>query len=247
MPSIFISHAAADSEIAKKFQGDVKADFLGMCEVFVSSNLDSISGGQEWNQAIKKNLEECAILIGLLSPLAVTRPWIYTEFGAGWIRGIPTIPVCHSGIERGQLPPPLSFFQGLNLSDELHLDHLYGIIASAIGCGKPQIPFGDRTEHYHKITEDLRIQRQIVYWAQQLFIWNSGLSAKLANGEEEPSAAVPANFDQPFRDFMIEANKREYLVIAPAGFAIGTQIAAQASIFSVKRGAHYDDLISLLG
>ncbi len=87
-PIIFVSHAAADAEIATKFKADVEKSFLGLCELFVSSNLDSLQGGKEWMQVIKENLSKAKIFIGLLSPVALSRPWIYAEFGAGWMRRI---------------------------------------------------------------------------------------------------------------------------------------------------------------
>ena len=97
-PVIFVSHAAVDAEIANIFKQDVEQSFLGLCQLFVSSNLDSLQGGREWMQVIKEKLSNSVIFIGLLSPVALNRPWIYTEFGAGWIRSIPTISVCHSGL-----------------------------------------------------------------------------------------------------------------------------------------------------
>ena len=125
MSLIFVSHAAADQQIANLFRERLRADFLNMCEIFVSSNLDSLQAGVEWQHAIKENLQKSSILVGLLSPRALQRGWVYAEFGAGWIRDIPTIPLCHSGLDRGQLPPPISSFQGLNIEQTEHLQHLY--------------------------------------------------------------------------------------------------------------------------
>src|SRR5688500_2008756 len=127
-PVIFVSHAAVDSQIAGLFKADVEKSFLGLCELFVSSNLDSLSGGKEWMQVMKEKLGKAAIFVGLLSPAALSRPWVYAEFGAGWIRDIPTISVCHSGLRKDQLPVPLTHFQALDLLYEMHLEHLYGHI-----------------------------------------------------------------------------------------------------------------------
>ncbi|UTV29704.1 hypothetical protein [Photobacterium atrarenae] len=52
-PVIFVSHAAVDSEIAGVFKSDVERNFLGLCSLFVSSDLDSLQGGHEWIQTIK--------------------------------------------------------------------------------------------------------------------------------------------------------------------------------------------------
>ena len=169
MALVFVSHAAVDSTIAKSFQSNIQTDFLGLMETFVSSNLDSLSAGFEWNQIIKEKLSECAILIGLLSPHALQRPWVYVEFGAGWLRGIPCIPVCHSGLDRGELPVPLSNFQALNLSDAGHIEHIYKLISDSVGCQKPNIDFNAKSELYREITDTIRIQRVIVSWTCLLY------------------------------------------------------------------------------
>ena len=165
-PIVFVSHAAIDSEIATAFKNDAETSFLGLCRLFVSSNLDSIAGGAEWIREIKVNLEQATILVGLLSPVAVQRPWIYVEFGAGWIRSIPTVAVCHSGLAREQLPVPLSHFQALNLLDEFHLRHLYEQISSAIGCKLPPADYSGFVTKYKEITEVHRRARNTrVVWA----------------------------------------------------------------------------------
>jgi hypothetical protein len=171
-PTVFVSHAAVDSEIATAFKQDAEASFLGLCNLFVSSNLDSIAGGSEWIKEIKSNLESATILVGLLSPIAIQRPWIYVEFGAGWIRSIPTIAVCHSGLARDQLPVPLSNFQALNLLDELHLRHLYEQISSAIGCKLPPADFPGFVDKYRLITEEHRRTRAVREWWALLLSWN---------------------------------------------------------------------------
>jgi hypothetical protein len=246
MPLVFVSHAAADKQIAAEFQKDIKADFLGMCIVFVSSSLDSLNAGFEWNQIIKKNLLKCSILVGLLSPVALTRGWVYAEFAAGWIRGIPTIPVCHSGLDRGALPAPISAFQALNLKEEDHLSHLYGLIADAVGCQKPNVDFALRTNGYAALTESIRIQREIVSWVRQLFEWNPALEAKLKAGQEDEDVLVPANLDQPFLNFAKGATDRGFLSIVGHGMAMGTRIGAQASIFKIGPGPAFVEMMAHL-
>lgn len=246
MPLVFLSHAATDSVIAKDFQKDVKADFLGMCDIFVSSNLDSLQAGYEWQQVIKKNLAECAILIGLLSPEALSRGWVYAEFGAGWIRDVPTIPVCHSGLERGQLPPPISTFQGLNLWEGEHLEHLYGLISAAIGCQRPEVDFSDRSEKYRIITEDIRINRVVVSWTRQLFDWNPQLKDTLSAGNADENVLIPGNLDQAFQEYIGEASERGYLHVERRGMGMGTRVGPQASIFEFRPGDQFGELLARL-
>lgn len=53
-------------------------------------------------------LNLASVHVILCSPESVARPWIQFEAGAAQIRGIPIIPICHSGLTPAQLPVPLS-------------------------------------------------------------------------------------------------------------------------------------------
>jgi hypothetical protein len=246
MPEVFLSHAQVDEEIAKEFQAHITADFLGLCDVFVSSNLDSLQAGAEWQASIKRHLEDCSILVIMASPAAIQRPWIYVELGAGWVRGIPVIPVCHSGIERGQLPVPLSTFQGINLTDAVHLKHLYGLIAKAVGCRSPDVAFAERVSTYDEITHRVSLARSVLGWVRQLFVWNPTLEAGLRRGEAQRDVMVPANLDVQVQEFMRAAAEAGYIVMVRNGMALGTRVGAQASIFSVTPGDRLAELFDLL-
>ncbi len=238
-PIIFVSHAAADAEIASKFKDDVEKSFLGLCELFVSSNLDSLQGGKEWMQEIKENLGKAKIFIGLLSPVALSRPWIYTEFGAGWIRSIPTISVCHSGLDKGQLPVPLSHFQALNLTDEHHLEHLYSQISNAIGCKEPERDLLADADSYLKITEMYRKQRSIKQWLNHLREWNPEFQ-KVFNGDAI-EILIPGEAEVAFKGFKEEMESNQYLKFEPKGFAMGTRVGMQASVWEVEQGDNFDE------
>ncbi|HAV5511016.1 toll/interleukin-1 receptor domain-containing protein [Acinetobacter baumannii] len=238
-PIVFVSHAAVDSEIATLFKSDVEKSFLGLCQLFVSSNLDSIQGGKEWMQEIKTNLSEAAVLISLISPVSITRPWIYAEFGAGWIRGIPTISVCHSGLRKDQLPVPLSHFQALDLLDEMHLEHLYGQISLAIGCHKPEKDYSKLTEKYREITETNRKKRSIKQWHANIQQWNPEFT-KVFRGESV-EILIPAEFDFAFREFKNEIELQKILVLEPKGMSMGTRVGMQATNWLVSQGENFKD------
>lgn len=238
-PIVFVSHAAVDSEIATLFKSDVEKSFLGLCQLFVSSNLDSIQGGKEWMQEIKTNLSEAAVLISLISPVSITRPWIYAEFGAGWIRGIPTISVCHSGLRKDQLPVPLSHFQALDLLDEMHLEHLYGQISSAIGCQKPEKDYSKLTEKYRDITETYRKKRSIKQWHANIQQWNPEFT-KVFHGESV-EILIPAEADPAFREFKSEIELQKILVLEPKGMSMGTRVGMQATNWLVSQGENFKE------
>jgi hypothetical protein len=243
-PIIFVSHAAVDTDIASLFKADVEDRFLGLCELFVSSNLDSLQGGKEWMQVIKDKLSKAVIFVGLLSPVALTRPWIYAEFGAGWIRGIPTISVCHSGLHKDQLPVPLSHFQALNLLDEMHLEHLYGQVSSAIGCQKPIRDYTADIEKYRKVTETQRLEREVRHWFAQLQRWNPDFSRVFQGQEVE--VLIPADVDHAFRQFIQKPEISEMLEFASHGMAMGTRVGLQASVWLAKQGEKFEEFTRIV-
>ena len=114
-----------------------------MLDVFVSSDEDSIHMGQKWLDRISNGLKTCAIEIVLCSPKSILRPWINFEAGAGWVRDIPVIPLCHSGIEPAKLPMPLNLLQAAKANEVSSLKLIFPVLAQSIGAKTPNIDFSD--------------------------------------------------------------------------------------------------------
>jgi len=110
-PTIFISHITQEKEIACVIKSFIEEKFLGIVDVFVSSHEESLKLGDDWMSTIKNSMIDCTMIIVICSPISITRPWINFESGAGWIKGTPVIPLCHSGLSPGKLPVPLNSFQ----------------------------------------------------------------------------------------------------------------------------------------
>jgi len=140
---VFISHITEEKEVALAFKDLIENSFLGMIEVFVSSDEHSIQMGQKWLDQISNGLKTCAVEIVLCSPKSITRPWINFEAGAGWVRDIPVIPLCHSGVEPSKLPMPLNLLQAAKASEIPSLKLIFPVLASAIGSKTPSIDFSD--------------------------------------------------------------------------------------------------------
>lgn len=140
-PLIFISHITEEREIAAALKKLVEAAFLNMIDVFVSSDPTSIKRGRRWLEEITSALRTCSIEIILASPESVKRPWINFEAGAGWIREIPVIPLCHSGMTPSKLPLPLGSLQASTATEEPELKLIFPVVAEAIGCQLPEIDF----------------------------------------------------------------------------------------------------------
>ena len=52
---LFISHISEERNIAERIKGALARDFLGLVEVFVSSDTESIAAGEEWLRSIEKH------------------------------------------------------------------------------------------------------------------------------------------------------------------------------------------------
>jgi len=91
-------------------------------------------------------LKECCIEIILCSPDSIKRPWINFEAGAGWIRDIPVIPLCHSGVEPSKLPLPLNLLQAARLNELTSLKLLLPVLAKAIESKEPTYDFSEFIE-----------------------------------------------------------------------------------------------------
>ena len=142
-PVIFISHIIEEKDLAVALKELVESNFLGLLDVFVSSDESSISAGSKWLENITGALKECSVAIILCSKKSVLRPWINFEAGAAWIRDIPVIPLCHSGMDPSQLPIPLSLLQAAKISESQSLRHIIPVLADAINAKTPVIDFSE--------------------------------------------------------------------------------------------------------
>lgn len=129
--------------IAAALKKLLDASFMGMMEVFVSSDPASIHLGQKWLDQISFALKKCAIEIVLASPVALRRQWINFEAGAGWIRDVPVIPLCHSRMTPGLLPPPLNTLQAATATDANQLNLILPVLAKALGSAVPNTDFSE--------------------------------------------------------------------------------------------------------
>jgi hypothetical protein len=155
---VFISHISPEKEIAIAFKELIEEAFLGLIDVFVSSDEHSVSLGQKWLDNITSALRTCSIEIILCSPVSVGRPWINFEAGAGWVRDIPVIPLCHSGISPSELPLPLNLLQGASAGELSSLNLLFPVLAQALGAKTPKFDFSKF------ITKVAEFERRYTFW-----------------------------------------------------------------------------------
>lgn len=140
---IFISHITEERELAISLKNYLDKKFLKSIEVFASSHEESIGLGDEWINTVKHSLKNCNLEIVLCSPVSVSRPWINFEAGGGWIRNIPVVPLCHSGLTPSELPIPLKTLQGGEIRQKSALEKLFKKIAAINEISSPSIDDDD--------------------------------------------------------------------------------------------------------
>lgn len=114
----FISHITEESAIATCLKDWIESTLLGQCDVFVSSDSAALPAGVKWLQEIDAALSAANVLFVICSAQSLPRPWVNFETGCAWARGIPIVPLCHTGVTRSTLPRPIADFQALDLDDE---------------------------------------------------------------------------------------------------------------------------------
>jgi hypothetical protein len=139
--AVFISHISDETRIAQWLKTQLDRDFLGGLEIFVSSDRSTIGAGRRWLDEVQTALKRADLQVVLCSRGSVGRPWVNFEAGAVWLRGIPVVPVCHSGLGPESLPVPLSMLEAIVLSDAGGLAKLYDAVARALGLRTPSVDF----------------------------------------------------------------------------------------------------------
>jgi len=147
---VFISHIHEEAPVAVVLQQMIRSAFLNFLQPFVSSDRESIQAGRKWLDGVEHALNEAVVEIVLCSPESIQKPWINFEAGAGWIRGIPVIPVCHLGLAVGDLPIPMALLQGVAATDRAGLEQMVATIARVVGLDTPRVNFSTMVKRVRK-------------------------------------------------------------------------------------------------
>ena len=144
---IFISHIHEEASIALMLKDWIESTFQKKISVFVSSDDRDITPGAKWLEQIDKNLSSCDIFLVICSKSSIEKPWINFEAGAGWVKQVPLIPLCHTGMNKGILPPPYNRFQALDMEMPDFPQKLLKAIGRYIGeLNIPRLDFASFTE-----------------------------------------------------------------------------------------------------
>ena len=134
--NIFISHISEEASIAAVLKDWIESTFLGQSEVVISGDTDDLPAGDKWIDEIDQALDSAVAFLVLCSAASLKRPLIQLETGWGWIKGLPIIPICHSGQKKDDLPSPISTFQALEINSDGFVSDLFTTLAKHLGFAK---------------------------------------------------------------------------------------------------------------
>jgi len=157
-PLIFISHIKEEKDVAIFLKNLIDTIFSKKIDVFVSSDDVCVPLGGAWLNHIEKALRECIAIVIISSPKSVLKPWINFEFGTGWIRDLPIIPACHSGMNFEELPLPLKLRESIMLKDKNNLNVLFSQLSN-----KSEIPIS-KTDYSEFIKNIEKFEKNYLYW-----------------------------------------------------------------------------------
>ena len=118
--NFFLSHFTDDKEIAEIIAQILSRLSLRQIAPWYSSDNSGEGGlkpGNIWFNEILRRISQSKVLISVLTPNSIRRPWIYFESGiAQSLENCELIPVC-VGLKRDNVIPPLGLYQCYQLTD----------------------------------------------------------------------------------------------------------------------------------
>lgn len=129
---VFISHISEEAPAADALKELLLSSFGGL-RVFVSSDYESITTGEEWFRAIMDGLSSSDCVISLLSRYSVNKRWINFEAGYTLGGGKRLVPMLFRGLRAEEVGTPLAQLHVRELLDEVAVRVLLSIISEQTG------------------------------------------------------------------------------------------------------------------
>lgn len=136
---VFVSHIHEEAALGAVIKGLIEDVFRGHGVVaFLSSDRQDLPAGRKWIEVIERELDQAKVVVSLLSPTSLRRPWVNIELGAAWIKHRHIIPLCHSNQRVSDLPRPFGDFNAVGLDQEDAAERFLGGVADGFGLAHPR-------------------------------------------------------------------------------------------------------------
>lgn len=115
---VIISYSRTDSDFVDRLEADLKAHNL---TVWVDRR--KLEGGQVWDTEIRNAIDQCRILLMVISPAALDSPWVTKEYQYALKRHKEVIPVRY--LPSGELPSELQRLQWVDFQLTMNFESTY--------------------------------------------------------------------------------------------------------------------------
>jgi len=132
---IFISHSSLDAELAKKLVRELEAviDIPRGAIRCTSVSGNQLEPGAHVAPELLRDLQECSVVIALLTHDSLASSFMLMELGAAWLLGKTACPLLAPGLSSEDLPGPFQLIQAMQLGDSDSLPRLFKKVASVTG------------------------------------------------------------------------------------------------------------------
>src|SRR5436853_7839166 len=94
---VFISHIHEEAALGAVVSSCIKdAVHPRSVTTFRSGDAQDLPAGRKWLEVIEQELDQAAVVVALLSPVSLRRPWVHLEPGAAWTQHRHLTRLCHS-------------------------------------------------------------------------------------------------------------------------------------------------------
>ncbi|HVO84272.1 MAG TPA: hypothetical protein VMU60_07600 [Syntrophobacteria bacterium] len=144
---LYISHVSEEALFALLLKDFIESTFLGQVEATLSCSSADSAADRKWLQGIDGALDSAKLLLLLCSPWSIQHGWMHFEAGCAWMKNLPVLVVCHSGLKKSELPSPLSVFEEpLDVQERDFMETLFGTLAASFGIHRlPRLSYDTMT------------------------------------------------------------------------------------------------------
>lgn len=112
---IFVSHSHPDKPLVDALKKLIESIFKNSVLLSISSEKaeeEGVEAGEEWKKWIHEKITECDIMLVVMTPYSVQRPWVMKEVGFAQGKDKVIVPLLF-GLGGNAIPPPLQDLQAV--------------------------------------------------------------------------------------------------------------------------------------
>jgi len=181
---IFLSHASVDKQVAHEVARVLNNAFHGDLVFYLA--FKELAAGDAWKQEIKENLETCDAIISVFTSDSITKPWLYVEWSAYWMRDKKFYILIDDDVKVSDLFQPMQDRQITNMRDEASVKMLFRALNDDSHHGT--VPYEYVKEFIESISDSVEVKRKQKHLSSYGLYRDSSISLPNDDGEKEKIA-----------------------------------------------------------